>query len=1052
MKLHFIDAGLSVLLRCIYAVLPIFAVILLLSAVSLSSIADAIRVGVYPNPPKVFLTPGGDVSGVFPEVLSLIADKCGWKLDYVFGSWTECMSRLESGEIDLLPDIATTAERLKKFDFSEKSVLENWGMVYTRKGGVVESLRDLDGRVLAVMRGSSHTEGERGVKSLIRDLGITCRFVESENYEEVLALVGSGAADAGVVNRIFGLLYASRYGVVPTPIIFNPQPIRFAVKKGDARGHGILNQIDRYLDEMNHDSNSELYRILVYYLAGGRQKWRCAEISGSVDFTPQEQAWIEEHPVVRIGVDPGFAPFEFVGKRGRYNGVSADYLKLVEKKSGLKFKIVSSGLWSDSLRGLRSHDIDMLPCVGKSSTREKFMAYSEPYLGFARVIVTRKDSRIKQVSDLSGKRVGVQKNSSHHMYIIENTKVKPILYDSFDDVLLAVSRSEVDAAVGNLAVVSHFMANLSLTNLKVGGFIDDTEQLYFGVRKDWPELVLIMNHVMASITLKQRDEILSKWITLVAEPQADLDLTPQEKKWLLEHPRISVGWDVAWAPIEYVDKAGVPRGIAIDYLKEVERKLGIHFEMNKPQPWQEVDAKSCAGELDMLSCVAPTAERLSRFNYTAPYLDIPVVIFGYADMPYVRSVADLGDYRIAVVEGYATDQWVSRDFPHFDIVRTKTVEEALRLLHRRRVDAFVGNVVAGNYYLSRLEYSKIKIVGETGYEHKQSMAVRKEWPIFAGILQKAIDAIPEAKKTSFYRKWVWLRYEHRFDYYFLSKVIMGCLIFVLMLFFWNRRLAQEIKRRKLAEQSLLKRERELKKSYSDLKNAEELRDNLIHMFVHDMRTPLTSISCVFDLLDADVKTGELNESIAKSLLIGQCSANNLASMVQAILDINRLENDCMPLKLVDCELKSICRKVIELTRVQADYARQRVIVKGDEVQVTADVSIIQRVVVNLVVNAIHASPENAEVIVYVSQNGGVAQIEVLDRGCGISDELREVIFDKFKVGLGGKVRGSASVGLGLAFCKLAVETHGGKISVEARDGGGSLFRVELPPGGDSGTG
>jgi polar amino acid transport system substrate-binding protein/two-component system sensor histidine kinase EvgS len=770
-----------------------------------------------------------------------------------------------------------------------------------------------------------------------------------------------------------------------------------------------------------------------------------SETEPGFKLSADEMQWIEAHPVIRIGVDRGFAPFEFVDKNGEYSGMAAGYLDIIEKKTGLKFEVGDSKSWSECIDNIKHHRLDLLPCVGDSSYRGTFLTYSDSYLQFSRVIVAPMDSGIETLEDLSDLKVAVQKNSSHHMFLKENSSVKPQLYDSFEDAMLAVAHGKADAVIGNLAVVSHLMKKMSLTNIKLAAYLSSSsDELYFGVRNDWPELVKIINHVLESITIKQSDDIISQWITLPANASASLDLTPEERKWLLDHPRIRVGWDSAWAPIEYVDENGIPSGISIDYLNALQKKLGVHFDMGEAISWQEVTDKSEKHEIDILSCVAVSPQREQQFNFTESYLDIPIVIFGRDDMPYIRGVSELEDFRVAVIKDYYIDYLITRDFPKIKLIRTENMEDAFSLLDKHKVSAFVGNVVVGNYYLSKNGINDIKIIGETHYSNKQCVAVRKDWPQLVGIIQKALDTIPESERTAFYRKWVWINYEYGFDYYMFSKIVMGMLIFVLLLFYWNRRLSSEVKRRREVEAMLSASEDSLRKSLADLKELEAMKDDLTHMVVHDMRTPLTSISWVLDIIGYDVEKNGADKENIRNILMAKCSTQELIGLVQSLLDINRFESHRMPVDFKKSNLRELAEQAICSAKVQADYNGLQLLLLGEAVEAEVDVNLIHRILVNLIINAVHASPEKSVIEVNIYERDSRVFLEVRDEGHGIPEEFKHTVFEKFASLAKGKNSKAASIGLGLTFCKLAVEAHKGCISVHDRSTGGSILRIELP--------
>ena len=1001
---------------------------------------EQVKVGAYQNPPKVFMTPDGRTAGIFPEVLEYIGERNDWEIEYVYGTWQECLDRLERGEIDLMVDVADSEERRELFDFSSEAVLVNWGTAYSRDDRTIESLLDLNNQTVAVMKGSVHTEGEGGIKNLLSQLGVKCRFVEVDDYRQVLLLVDSKQADAGIVNRLFGELYSDEFNVSPTPIIFNPRELLFATARGSERGDRFLEDIDRVM--AGEKADSVFQKILNYYLGGGSGEWRHQDgaLLPGIELSPEQRRWIEEHRTVRFGVDLEFAPFEFLSKEGEYRGIAADFLNLVGQRTGLNFELVTCSSWAETMEAVKEKKIDLLPGIGYGEERRQFLSYSQPYQEFSRVIVTSLESDITGLADLKNRRVGVQAASSHQAFIEDSTDLEPISYKTYEECLLALSRGELDGVIGNLAVTTHVIQNLALTNIKMAAYAEPEPQaLAFGVRSDWPELVSIIDQVLDSITMKQRNAILAKWLPLPRPASNEIDLTREEREWLLMHPRIRVGWDPSWAPVEFADSDGEPRGISMEYLDALQDMLGIELVPGEPDDWQSTYGRLINRELDMSTCLNVTPERLEHLTFTDSYISSPVVIFGREEFPYIRDLSEIRGFKVAVVENYATDEWISRDYPDWDLIRTSTIADGFSLLKRGRADLFIGSVLAGNYYLSRHQFRDVKIVGETPYTYKLRMAVRKDWPQFAGILHKALASLPEVDRTAFYRKWVWVKYEQAVDYKLLGKVALGGLVIILIFLYWNRRLAVEIRARKESQAALEVREKALRSSYGELKELEELKRNLTNMIVHDIRSPLMSIIGALDLIDED---GEAIEGI--SLVdMARSEARRVTEMAQGLLDISRLEEGRMPLNRVETDIRSVIENAIRAMDIQAGVAGVHLALSGDNSILNIDRDIMERVFINLLGNAVLASSEGMTVDVCIGNDKSTVIIEVRDRGDGIPEDFREELFEKFTTARFGN-KGKASVGLGLAFCKLAVDAHGGEISVFSEEGKGSTFSVHLP--------
>lgn len=244
--------------------------------------------------------------------------------------------------------------------------------------------------------------------------------------------------------------------------------------------------------------------------------WSWTAESSNIKLTEEEQAFIKQHPVISLGTDPEFVPFEFIDSDGQYKGIAADYIQLINKKTGLNMVLKSRKTWSQSYEAAVEKDIDVLPCISKTSEREKYFLFSNSYYSFQRVIVVKNENKtIKEMGNLKNIKVAVQKDSSHQSYLKEFPEIKLSLYNTVEEALAAVANGTETAFVGNLATSSYIIKSKGFTDLKYIKLPSEEKQnLYFGVRNDWPILVDIINKGLASITEEERLAIYNKWINL----------------------------------------------------------------------------------------------------------------------------------------------------------------------------------------------------------------------------------------------------------------------------------------------------------------------------------------------------------------------------------------------------------------------------------------------------------------------------------------------------------------------------------------------------------
>ncbi|MFA5078962.1 MAG: ATP-binding protein [Dehalococcoidia bacterium] len=226
-----------------------------------------VRVGIYENQPKIFTDSEGKPAGFWPDVINSIASQEGWTLEYKHGTWTECLQMLENNQIDIMPDVAYTEERSDKYAFSHETVYISWSRVYTRKDVDINSVLDLQGKNIAVLKGSVNVEGPDGIKEIIKSYNIDCQYMEVDSYDRVFDLVKSGEADAGVTSKDYGYQHEMQYGLVKTPIIFQPALLYFAFTKDAASTPALIERIDRRVKALKQDSNSIYYQSLDKWMA-----------------------------------------------------------------------------------------------------------------------------------------------------------------------------------------------------------------------------------------------------------------------------------------------------------------------------------------------------------------------------------------------------------------------------------------------------------------------------------------------------------------------------------------------------------------------------------------------------------------------------------------------------------------------------------------------------------------------------------------------------------------------------------------------------------------
>lgn len=237
----------------------------------------------------------------------------------------------------------------------------------------------------------------------------------------------------------------------------------------------------------------------------------------------------------------------------------------------------------------------------------------------------------------------------------------------------------------------------------------------------------------------------------------------------------------------------------------------------------------------------------------------------------------------------------------------------------------------------------------------------------------------------------------------------------------------------------------LEESLKRLRELQKVRDDLMKMIVHDLKTPLTSVLATLEMM-RDGDFGAVSEPQGRALSDAEAKAEDLLALIEDLLEVARIEEQTIALQPEPIAPAALLAEIVYDwgLRFQQEGASATTDVADDAPVIRADKVLLKRVISNLVQNAITHSAGAVELRLSARKDPNGILFTIADNGPGIPSEYHEIIFRKFEQVRTQNAPRVRSSGLGLTFCRLAVESHGGRIWVKSAEGEGSTFYVQLP--------
>lgn len=284
-----------------------------------------------------------------------------------------------------------------------------------------------------------------------------------------------------------------------------------------------------------------------------------------------------------------------------------------------------------------------------------------------------------------------------------------------------------------------------------------------------------------------------------------VDLTAEERAFLAGK-QLRLGVDSARPPFEFLDDKGVYSGISAGFMQACLQRLGLPFVLVPGLNVAAAMKKMEAGEIDAIPKIAPDPERAKSILFTRSHATFASVIVTRQEGRSIRGLDDLSGLKVGVLKGLIVEATMKRDFPNLPLVSLPDVRTALVELSSGKIDVYIEHMAIVTYNLDKLGLTNLKIAAQTPYNYEMAFGVRKDWPLLASALDKALASLSKEERSAITSRWVTVEYEPGIRWKDYGKVIVPIvavlLVVIVSVFLWNRSLRRLIRERERIQEAL----------------------------------------------------------------------------------------------------------------------------------------------------------------------------------------------------------------------------------------------------------
>jgi len=510
-----------------------------------------------------------------------------------------------------------------------------------------------------------------------------------------------------------------------------------------------------------------------------------------IELTEEEKTFLQSHPVIQLGTDETWEPFVSRGTDGILRGVDVDFIRYINESTGSNIQLVT-GRWADIVKKAKNREIDGLVTSAPLKAREPFFNFSDVYVSEFMIVIIPFDSplKIKNLSDLSGKTVAIQKANEAYAALLKlYPAIKVMEADSEIESAKMVVEGKADASITGTSTYKATHRRF-LKSIKIGYVVSEKPlDLVFSIRKDWPELITIINKSLASMPQETVNAIYLRWFGM-SPPEPRIQGKPSIRTIIVDN----------YYPYTFVNESGEPDGFSVDLMRAVAQVMGFKIGINVGS-WEQARNGLKAGEIDFLPMMAYSKERDKEFDFSAPHTIAYDAFFTRKDSPEIRSLNDLRQKKIIVMKNdQAHDYLRSLGYIKNDqLILTDDLQDSLRMLAAGKGDAALMPKLVGLIFIKKLKLTNLELAPLVIEEYKRpfSIAVNEGNQELLERFGQGLSILKEThRKKEIYEKWFGGNESEKISFTDVLKYLLWFILaFILIgsaLIFWSLSLKRQV--------------------------------------------------------------------------------------------------------------------------------------------------------------------------------------------------------------------------------------------------------------------